>query len=125
MLRRILKSGAVQMLLLAGILMLCLAKLPEAYDIYFAEARVQQGESSDQVVLNVTGANLYRPNSFYIDGIRIEGAVIERIDYQECRVIVDKAAFGDKEGWRRLELGFSKWGVVSFLSNPIWIEWKT
>lgn len=119
---KLLKSGVVCLIVMTVILFYTLSGIPDAYDIYLQEVIVQDAETPDQVMLLAKGANMYRPNSFYLDGKRIEDAVVEKSTYEQCLITVDRTLFQEGK-WHRMELGFSKWNILNLLSSPIWIEW--
>jgi len=120
--RNLMKSGIICLVILLFILVYTLSGIPDAYNIYLEEVIVQKTESSDQVVLLARGANMYRPNSFYLDGKRIQNAIVEKSTYEQCLITVDKSLFQTGK-WYRIELGFSKWNLINLLSSPVWIEW--
>ena len=122
MICKLLRNSIVRLLIMSTILFFTLSGIPDAYQIYLQEIIVQEAKSSDQVRLLARGGNMYRPNSFYVDGKRIEDAIVEKSTYEQCFILVDKDVFEEGK-WHRMEVGFSKWGLINLLSSPIWLEW--
>ncbi|MBQ2835088.1 MAG: hypothetical protein IJE71_10845 [Clostridia bacterium] len=76
-----------------------------------------------QIEMVVTGGNLLRINSFYVDGERIEDCTVGKMNYNQCRVVFDPSVFSEENTWHEIRVGYNKWGVIDLLSTPIWVEW--
>ncbi len=116
--RRTILPVAGLMLVLAGLL----SGLGDTYHILLAEATVEKGDTAEQVTLVFTGTNMLRINAFYLDGKQVKDSRVSRITYSQGSAMFDRALLQDGE-WYKLEVGFSKWGIINLKSNPIWIEW--
>lgn len=122
LMRTLLNSGIISLIVMSVILIYTLSGISDAFDVYLEEIIVQESESSDQVILLAKGANMYRPNSLYVDGKRIKDAIVEKSTYEQCFITVDRSLFQQNK-WHRIELGFSKWNIIHLLSSPVWLEW--
>lgn len=122
-LKRIHKTCLVPAIVLAVMLTFLLVKgVESAYTIPFMEAQIAEG-TMGRIELTATGGNLLRVNSFYIDGKRVEDCTVEKMTYDQCRVLLDPSAFNKGNTWYELRLGYNKWGFINLLSSPVWIEW--
>ena len=121
--KRIHKTCLVPAIVLAVMLAFLLAKgVESAYTIPFMEAQIAEG-TMGRIELTAMGGNLLRVNSFYIDGKRVEDCTVEKMTYDQCRVLLDPSAFNKDNTWYELRLGYNKWGFINLLSSPVWIEW--
>ena len=122
-LKRIHKTCLVPAIVLVVMLAFLLAKgVESAYTIPFMEAQIAEG-TMGRIELTAMGGNLLRVNSFYIDGKRVEDCTVEKMTYDQCRVLLDPSAFNKGNTWYELRLGYNKWGFINLLSSPVWIEW--
>ena len=122
-LKRIHKTCLVPASVLVVMLAFLLAKgVESAYTIPFMEAQIAEG-TMGRIELTAMGGNLLRVNSFYIDGKRVEDCTVEKMTYDQCRVLLDPSAFNKGNTWYELRLGYNKWGFINLLSSPVWIEW--
>lgn len=112
----------IRILIIALLLFFTFRSMSDAYNIYLSDVVVENTSSAQQVCLVARGGNMLRANSFYLDGKRIDDAVFERCTYDFCKVTLDRSYFAPGK-WHRMEVGFSCWGVLNFLSSPIWVEW--
>ncbi len=120
----LLKSSAVRLLIMMGILAYCLSGIPSAFEMYLNEIVVEQQESSDAdtVRLLVKGGNLLRANSFYLNREQVQDAQVERSTYAQCFVTLDKSLL-ECGKWYQMEVGFSKWNIIHLVSPTLWVEW--
>ena len=122
-LKRIHKTCLVPVIVLVVMLTFLLVKgVESAYTIPFMEAQIAEG-TMGRIELTAMGGNLLRVNSFYIDGKRVEDCTVEKMTYDQCRVLLDPSAFNKGNTWYELRLGSNKWGFINLLSSPVWIEW--
>lgn len=122
-LKRIHKTCLVPVIVLVVMLTFLLVKgVESAYTIPFMEAQIAEG-TMGRIELTAMGGNLLRVNSFYIDGKRVEDCTVEKMTYDQCRVLLDPSAFNKGNTWYELRLGYNKWGFINLLSSPVWIEW--
>jgi len=117
------KTYLAPVVILIVMLTFLLAKgVESAYTIPFMEAQIAEG-TMGRIELTAMGGNLLRVNSFYIDGKRVEDCTVEKMTYDQCRVLLDPSAFNKGNTWYELRLGYNKWGFINLLSSPVWIEW--
>lgn len=122
-LKRIHKTCLVPVIVLVVMLTFLLVKgVESAYTIPFMEAQIAEG-TMGRIELTAMGGNLLRVNNFYIDGKRVEDCTVEKMTYDQCRVLLDPSAFNKGNTWYELRLGYNKWGFINLLSSPVWIEW--
>lgn len=124
MMARIQRTCVIPLILLIVMLAVLIDKgVESAYEICFTDVQIEEGQSSDEVVLIVNGGNLLRVNSLYIDGERVKGCVLPKMTYGQTRATLDKSAFAKGNTWYELRVGRHKWGFIDLLSPPVWIEW--
>ena len=106
------------------LLLLLVMPVKKIYDMVLYEIYCQETDESSEVQLVISGSNLLRANSFYLDGKRIKNCKVSRIAYDECHVLVDRKLLGESGSWHRIELAYSKWGILNLLSEPTWLQWQ-
>ena len=123
LLHRIRRTYLAPVIVLLALLAFLLGKGTEsAYTIYLAEAEIAPGPMG-RIEMIATGSNLLRINSFYVGGERIEDCTVEKMTYDQCRVVFDPAVFSEGNTWYEIRVGYHKWGMIDLLSSPIWVEW--
>lgn len=124
MIQRIWKTGIPAFLFMCVLLLLLVMPVKKIYDMVLYEIYCQETDESSEVQLVISGSNLLRANSFYLDGKRIKNCKVSRIAYDECHVLVDRKLLGESGSWHRIELAYSKWGILNLLSEPTWLQWQ-
>ena len=124
MLKRIWHTGLISLILMMALIMYVFTPLQRIYDVWLEDVVFEEMTDSNELLIVAKGGNMLRANSFYLDDRRIDECQVSRITYEEARIAVSRDVFGDVGDWHKIQLGYSKWGILNLIGSPIWIEWK-
>ena len=108
--------------LIVMITFLMIKGVESAYTIQLWKEEMEVNPTGEIVML-AYGGDMFRVNSFYVDGKRVKHCNVETINYNSCRITVDSSVFYEGNAWYELRVGYNKWGFINLLSSPIWVEW--
>lgn len=122
MIRRIARTGLIQLAAILLIAVFCLTILPRRLhpheEIWLERIELAESDREGKAALLAHGANLYRLTDLYLDGRPAKGCEVEQMTYDRCMFYVDEEVLSQR-GVQHVSIGKQYFVLTKFESNRI------